>query len=142
MQRKGVSDDVRGMQETRGHCMRTKYLDVSRDNMIYVKQRRHTQKRTRKMIRRLQDLLGKILVEVRRLDRENPCLGLFSESQLSEIETITKIYRQQCNHHESGNTKESIPNRIVSFNKSYVCPIVRGKEIKSGVWSQMQQHPG
>ena len=110
--------------------MRTKYLDVSRDNMAYVKQRRHTQKRTRRMIHRLLELLGKILAELRRLGRENPCAGLFSESQLAEMETITKIYRQQRNHHESGNAKESIPNRIVSINKPYVRPIVRGKEIK------------
>lgn len=106
------------------------YLDVSRDNMAYAKQRRHTQKRTRRMIRRLLELLGKILAELRRLDRENPCAGLFSDRQFSEIETITKIYRQQRNHHESGNAKESIPNRIVSVNKPYVRPIVRGKEIK------------
>ena len=112
------------------HRMRTKYLDVSRDNMAYVKQRRHTQKRTRKIIRRLLDLLGKILAELRRLDRENPCAGLFPDKQLAEIETITKIYRQQRNHHESGNARESIPNRIVSVNKPYVRPIVRGKEIK------------
>ena len=112
------------------HRMRTKYLDVSRDNMAYVKQRRHTQKRTRRIIRRLLDLLGKILAELRRLDRENPCAGLFSKRQLSEIETITKIYRQQRNHHESGNARESIPNRIVSVSKPYVRPIVRGKEIK------------
>lgn len=112
------------------HRMRTKYLDVSRDNMAYAKQRRHTQKRTRRMIRRLLELLGKILAELRRLDRENPCAGLFSDTQFSEIETITKIYRQQSNHHESGNAKESIPNRIVSVNKPYVRPIVRGKEIK------------
>ena len=36
-----------------------------------------------------------ILAELRRLDRENPCAGLFSDKQLSETETITKIYRQQ-----------------------------------------------
>ena len=112
------------------HRMRTKYLDVSRDNMAYVKQRRHTKQRTRKIIRRLLDLLGKILAELRRLDRENPCAGLFSDKQLAEIETITKIYRQQRNHQKSGNAKESIPNRIVSVNKPYVRPIVRGKEIK------------
>ena len=53
-----------------------------------------------------------------------------SDRQLAEIETVTKIYRQQRNHHESGNAKESIPNRIVSVNKPYVRPIVRGKEIK------------
>ena len=76
------------------------------------------------------DLLGKILAELRRLDRENPCTGLFSDKQLSEIETITKIYRQQRNHHKSGNAKESIPHRIVSVSKPYVRPIVRGKEVK------------
>ena len=110
------------------HRMRTKYLDVSRDNTAYVKQRRHTQKRTRKMIRRLLDLLGKILAELRKLDRENPCVGLFSDNQLAEIEIITKICRQQRKHHESGNAKESTPDRIVSVNKPYVRPIVRGKE--------------
>lgn len=75
-------------------------------------------------------LLGKILAELRRLNRENPCAGLFSDKQLAEIEMITKIYRQQRNHQKSGNEKESIPNRIVSVNKPYVRPIVRGKEIK------------
>ena len=112
------------------HRMRTKYLDVSCANMAYVKQRRHTQKRTHRMIRRLLELLGKILAELRRLDRDNPCAGLFSDRHLAEIETVTKIYRQQRNHHESDNAKESIPNRIVSVNKPYVRPIVRGKEIK------------
>lgn len=71
-----------------------------------------------------------ILKELRRLGRENPCAGIFSDKQLAEIETITKIYRQQRKHHESGNAKESIPNRIVSVNKPYVRPIVRGKEVK------------
>lgn len=111
------------------HRMRTKYLDVARDNMAYVKQHRHTKQRTRKIIRRLLDLSGKILAQLRRLDRENPCAGLFSDIQLSEIETITKISRQQRNHHKSGNAKESIPNRIVSVNKAYVRPIVRGMEV-------------
>ena len=112
------------------HRMRTKYLDVSRDNMAYVKQRRHTKQRTHKIIRRLLGLLGKILAELRRLNRANPCAGLFSDKQLAEIEMITKIYRQQGNHQKSGNAKESIPNRIVSVNKPNVRPIVRGKEIK------------
>ena len=105
------------------HRMRTKYLDVSRDNMVYVKQRRHTQKRTRKIIHRMLELLGKMLAELRRLDRENPCVGLFSESQLAEIETITKIYRQQRNHHESGNAKESIPNKSFIYAAIFNAPL-------------------
>lgn len=41
------------------------------------------------------------------------------------------MYRQQSNHFEGGNSRESIPDRIVSIGKPYVRPIVRGKEIKS-----------
>lgn len=41
------------------------------------------------------------------------------------------MYRQQKNHFRSGNSRESIPGRIVSINKPYVRPIVRGKESKS-----------
>ena len=55
---------------------------------------------------------------------------VYTDKQLAEIETITKIYRQQRKHHESGNAKESIPARIVSVYKPYVRPIVRGKEVK------------
>ena len=44
---------------------------------------------------------------------------------------ITRMYRQQKNHYESGNSRESIPDRIVSISKPYVRPIVRGKEVKS-----------
>ena len=47
------------------------------------------------------------------------------------LDTITKVYRQQKNHFKSGDSRESIPNRIVSVSKSYVRPIVRGKETKS-----------
>lgn len=113
------------------HRLRTKYLDVSRANMAYVKQRRHTRKQTRRIIRRLLDLLEKILAELRRLDRENTSAGIFSDRQLAEIKVITKIYRQQRKHYGSGDAKESIPNRIVSVGKPYVRPIVRGKEVKN-----------
>ena len=47
------------------------------------------------------------------------------------LDTITKIYRQQKNHFNSGDSRESIPNRIVSVSKPYIRPIVRGKEIKT-----------
>ena len=42
-----------------------------------------------------------------------------------------KMYRQQKNHFQSKDCRESIPNRIVSISKPYVRPIVRGKEVKS-----------
>ena len=54
------------------HCPRTKFLDVEKANLAYRKQRRHTKGQIRKMTRRLLDLLGKILKEIRKMDREHP----------------------------------------------------------------------
>lgn len=53
----------------------------------------------------------------------------YKECNLLSI--ITKVYRQQKNHFRSGDARESIPDRIVSVNRPYVRPIVRGKEVKS-----------
>ena len=41
------------------------------------------------------------------------------------------MYRQQKNHFQNNDSKESIPNRIVSLSKPHLRPIVRGKEVKS-----------
>ena len=103
------------------HRPRTKYLDVEKANLTYVKQRKHSKSQQRKITRRLIKLLGKILAEIRKA-----CRGL--EDVLTE--TITKVYRQQKNHFENDNPRESIPDRIVSLAKPYVRPIVRGKEVK------------
>lgn len=111
---------------------RTKYNDVSKANMAYRKQRKHSKNQTRRIVRRLLDLLGKILKEIRMLEREHPELSdLLTDRERNEIAIITRMYRQQKNHYESGNSRESIPDRIVSISKPYVRPIVRGKEVKS-----------
>ena len=44
---------------------------------------------------------------------------------------ITRMYRQQKNHFQNNDSRESIPNRIVSLSKPHLRPIVRGKEVKS-----------
>ena len=41
------------------------------------------------------------------------------------------MYRQQKNHFRNNDSRESIPNRIVSLSKPHLRPIVRGKEVKS-----------
>ncbi len=43
----------------------------------------------------------------------------------------TRMYRQQKNHFQNNDSRESIPNRIVSLSKPHLRPIVRGKEVKS-----------
>ena len=52
------------------HRSRTKFLDVEKANLTYRKQRKHTKAQTRKITRRLLDLLGKILREMRKMERE------------------------------------------------------------------------
>ena len=49
----------------------------------------------------------------------------------SNLEIITRMYRQQKNHFWNNDSRESIPNRIVSLSKPHLRPIVRGKEVKS-----------
>ena len=111
--------------------MRTKFNDIEKANLAYRKQRKHTHKQTRKMIMRLLALLGKMLGEIRRQMRIHLDAELLNDKQLDMLDTITKVYRQQKNHFESGDSLESIPNRIVSVSKPYVRPIVRGKETKT-----------
>jgi len=114
------------------HRPRTKFLDVQKANLTYKKQRRHSKGQTRKMTRRLLDLLCKILKEIREMRRScNDADNLLTAREKTELDIITKMYRQQRNHFESRDCKESIPDRIVSISKSYVRPIVRGKEVKS-----------
>ena len=114
------------------HRPRTKFIDVQKANLTYKKQRRHSKSQTRKMTRRLLELLGKILKEIRKTERayEN-AQSLLTTREKSDLEIITKMYRQQKNHFRSGDARESIPDRIVSISKPYVRPIVRGKEARN-----------
>ena len=113
------------------HRPRTKFLDVEKANLAYRKQRKHTKAQTRKITRRLLDLLGKRLREMRKMERDHQDIKLFTDREKQTIDIITKVYRQQYNHFQSSDARESIPNRIVSVSKPYVRPIVRGKEAKN-----------
>ena len=113
------------------HRPRTKYLDVRKANLTYRKQRKRTKVQTRKITRRLLGLLGKILREIRRMERENAAVeNLMTVREKGELEIITRMYRQQKRHFRSSDIRESIPDRIVSISKPYLRPIVRGKEVK------------
>ena len=112
------------------HRPRTKYLDVEKANLTYVKQRRHNKSQQRKITRRLIRLLGKMLQEIRKVCREHELEDILTFKEKNVMGIVTKVYRQQKNHFESDNPRESIPDRIVSISKPYVRPIVRGKEVK------------
>jgi hypothetical protein len=114
------------------HRPRTKFLDVEKANLAYVKQRKHSKSQQRKIIRRLIRLLGKILQEIRKTCRDHDDMeDVLTTKEKNVMEIITKVYRQQKTHFENDNPRESIPDRIVSISKPYVRPIVRGKEVKN-----------
>ena len=132
----GIEKSYRIMREFSSrlnlHRPRTKFLDVQKANLAYRKQRRRTKSQTRKMTRRLLDLLGKVLKEIRRMERENDEADKsLTIREKGDLDIITKMYRQQKNHFRSKDCRESIKDRIVSISKPYVRPIVRGKEAKS-----------
>ncbi|MDY5024534.1 MAG: transposase [Candidatus Egerieousia sp.] len=83
---------------------------------------------------RLLALLRKMLGEISRQMRVHPDEDLLNDRQLDMLEIITRVYRQQKNHFKSGDSPESIPNRIVSVSKPYIRQIVRGKETKTVVF--------
>lgn len=142
--REELHDYVRDSRRLNIHRPRTKYLDVAKANLTYKKHRRHRKSQMRKMIRRLLSLLSKILKEIRQLQRSNEqAEKLLTVREKNDLCIITKMYHQQKKHFDSNNSKESIPERIVSLSKPYVRPIVRGKKVKSvEVRSESKQHIG
>ena len=79
--------------------------------------------------------MGKILKEIRKTERAyETAQSLLTPREKCDLEIITKMYRQQKNHFQSRDCRESIPNKIVSISKPYVRQIVRGKE-ETTYWS-------
>ena len=57
------------------HRPRTKFIDVQKANLTYRKQRNHSRSQTRNMTRRLVELLGKMLKEIREMERTYETAG-------------------------------------------------------------------
>jgi hypothetical protein len=95
---------------------RSKYNDVAKARLAYAKQRKPKKSATRKIQRRLLSLLGKLIGQWNGLSAE----------QHKRILAVREVYRQQWDHF---NQKE-VRHRIVSIDRPYIRPIVRGKENK------------
>lgn len=57
------------------HRPRTKFIDAQKANLAYKKQRKYKKSQTRKMTRRLLEILGKILKETREVEKNNGNTG-------------------------------------------------------------------
>jgi hypothetical protein len=108
---------------------RNKYEEQWNKYNDYSHKRKKTHKHTAKRIRSLLYLLDKILVLLNEIENQNEQKLSLPKSYYAKLRTIRKVLKQQSEIFETGNN--SVPNRIVSISKSYIRPIVRGKEVKA-----------
>lgn len=104
---------------------RTKYLDWCRRYNEYSKKRKKQSKFKIKVTRGLLKLLYKLNAELSKIENQNSFEATKKYRQQRAI--IAKVYQQQSQIFKTG---KSVPDRIVSISKSYIRPIVRGKEVK------------
>jgi hypothetical protein len=106
--------------------LRSKYLKWKKRFVSYSKMRRKTKKKKRALTRSLLLLLKKFSDELDRLEAE---YGItMTKDQYRRRATAKKIYSQQHAYFYKGQKPKA---RIVSLDKDYIRPIVRGKETKA-----------
>ena len=107
---------------------RSKYDDIHKRYLNFSRKRKKTQKQKKKLRTSLIYLLGKLDKQLDLIEREHHG-QLETDGVYHKRRNIIKtILSQQKQMHSSG---KSVAERIVSIDKHYVRPIVRGKETKS-----------
>ena len=106
---------------------RSKYLEQKQKYSNYQRKRKKLRKERIKRTRSLLLLLDKLNGQLDELEEQLPEGFAMPGKYDQRRKVIRKVYRQQL---EMFHTGESIPDRVVSLSKSYIRPIVRGKEVK------------
>ena len=107
---------------------RTKYLKQRDRYFAYSRKRRKSKKERTVLTRSLLHLLNKLIEEQDKLEDQYRINLRFPEKYRQRRRVIRKVLSQQQEMFTTGNY--SIPDKIVSISKSYIRPIVRGKETK------------
>jgi hypothetical protein len=107
---------------------RNKYEDQWKKYNNYSHKRKKIHKETNKRIRSLLYLLDKIIKQLLDVEQMHQSRLTLPDKYYSRLKIVRKVLKQQQEIFQSGG---SVPDRIVSITKSYIRPIVRGKEVKS-----------
>ena len=107
---------------------RTRYLEQKDKYFAYMRMRKKPWKQTTKRTRSLLYLLDKLMREQDKIEDRYRIHVKFPEKYHVKKRVIRKVLAQQQEMFTTGS--HSVPERIVSISKSYVRPIVRGKEVK------------
>ena len=105
---------------------RNKYHDIDHARLGYARQRRHTKAATEKLRRRLLALLSKQIVQWNRICRIHTIGIVLTDEQSKRLAALKEVFRQQSALAQ----KKEVKHRIVSIDRPYIRPIVRGKENK------------
>ena len=107
---------------------RTKFLEQKDKYFAYMRKRKKPWKETKQRTRSLLYLLNKLIEQQDKIEDQYRTRIKFPEKYYKKKRVIRKVLSQQKKIFETG---KSVPDRIVSISKSYVRPIIRGKETKS-----------
>ncbi len=110
----------------KGRMPRSKYNEQKGKYLSYSKTRKRSHKKTRRRIKSLLYLLEKLLGQLSDILKELPQNITMPDRFYTRETIIKKILEQQSELFEGNQVK----GRIISISKSYIRPIVRGKEIK------------
>ncbi len=110
----------------KGRMPRSKFSEQKAKYLSYSKTRKKTHKKTNRRIKSLLYLLEKQLGQLFDIQYKLPENYTMPESFYKRVNTIKKVLHQQKEQF-AGN---KIKDRIISISKSYIRPIVRGKETK------------
>ena len=110
----------------KGRMPRSKFNEQQTKYLSYSKSRGKSYKKTNKRIKSLLYLLEKLLGQLSDIQQKLPENYTMPKRFYIRVNTIKKVLKQQQELFKGNHVK----NRIVSISKSYIRPIVRGKEIK------------
>ena len=110
----------------KGRMPRSKFNEQKTKYLSYSKSRRKSNKKTNKRIKSLLYLLEKLLGQLSDIQQKLPENYTMPKRYYARVGTIKKVLKQQQELFKGNNVK----GRIVSISKSYIRPIVRGKESK------------
>ena len=106
---------------------RNKYRNVAESYLSYCKKRKRRASRTRMLKRRMIKLLEKLLSQRDGIHSEYGALLRYTQDYQKRLSIIGKELVQEKEMFEG----RKVSDRIVSIDRHYVRPIVRGKETKS-----------
>jgi hypothetical protein len=107
---------------------RSKYEEQWNKYNNFSHKRKKTHKEIAKRTKSLLYLLEKIVVLLKGIENQHQEQLELPREYYEKLRIIRKVLKQQQEIFETG---KSVPDRIVSISKSYIRPIVRGKEVKA-----------